>query len=206
MITIQLTLPQATLMVRDQGRRLTCLAFALCEVEHGYSPNGFLSPEYLYHSAAARSSTWGPNRGLELSPALQAAHQIALEADCPYKLTDPAFPLAPLPSGIPLFGSPAHQFPVDTTEIIRRLREGMVVGLGLMLTQAFYAPVGGRIRDGTPVVPQSGHAVAAVGLGWEEGKAFFLIRNSWGQGWGQNGSAWLSADYVQQHAQCAFGT
>jgi len=205
MITIELTFPQSTLIARDQGKRRTCLAFALCEVEHGYSPNGLLSPDYLYHSAAARSPKWFPNRGLELLPGLQGAHQIALEADCPYKLTDPAIPLPPLPSGIPLFGSPAYQFPVDTTEIIRRLRAGMVVGLGLMLTQAFYAPVGGRIRDGTSVVPQSGHAVAAVGLGWEQGKAFFLIRNSWGQGWGQNGSAWLSANYLQQHAHCAFG-
>lgn len=205
MITIELTFPQSTLIARDQGRRRTCLAFALCEVEHDHSPNGLLSPEYLYHSAAARSPKWFPDYGLDLHPALQAAHQIALEADCPYKLTDPALPLAPLPSGIPLFGSPAHEFPVDTREIIRRLRAGMVVGLGLMLTQAFYAPVGGRVRDGTPVVPESGHAVAAVGLGWKEGKAFFLIRNSWGQGWGQNGCAWLSANYLQQHAQCAFG-
>ncbi|WP_158628903.1 C1 family peptidase [Dyella choica] len=94
---------------------------------------------------------------------------------------------------------------MDTDEIIRRLREGLVVGLGLMLTHAFYAPDGDRIRDGAPIVPQSGHAVAVVGLGWEEEEAFFLIRNSWGQAWGQNGSAWLSADYIQTHAQCAFG-
>ncbi|RUL70522.1 hypothetical protein EKH80_20195 [Dyella choica] len=205
MITIELTLPQSRLSARDQGRRLTCLAFALCEVEYGYSPGGFLSPEYLYQRAAARSRSWVPNCGLQLSAALQAANQIALEVDCPYQQTEPPFPLPPLPSGVPLFGGSAHAFSMDTDEIIRRLREGLVVGLGLMLTHAFYAPDGDRIRDGAPIVPQSGHAVAVVGLGWEEEEAFFLIRNSWGQAWGQNGSAWLSADYIQTHAQCAFG-
>lgn len=205
MITVELTLPQSTLTARDQGKRLTCLAFALCEVEHRHSPNGFLSPEYLYHSAAMRTPGWLPNSALPLPSALQAASQIALEADCPYQQTGPTSPLPPLPSGIPLFGGPPHSFPVDISEIIRRLRAGAVVGLGLMLTEAFYASDSDRIRDGTPVVPQSNHAVAVVGLGWEGEKAFFLIRNSWGQRWGHNGSGWLSADYVQQHALCTFG-
>lgn len=205
MITIELTLPQSALIARDQGRRPTCLAFALCEVEYRHSQNGALSPEYLYQSAAAHSPSWAPNEGLQLSAALRVADRIALEADCPYQQTEPSFPLPPLPSGIPLFGGPAYAFSARMNDIVQRLREGSVVGLGLMLTQAFYVPDGDRIRDGTPIVPESGHAVAVVGLGWEEGRAFFLIRNSWGQAWGQNGSAWLSENYVQEHAQCAFG-
>ena len=51
-----------------------------------------------------------------------------------------------------------------------------------------------------------GHAVLAVGydddrpcvngLNGTNGKGALLIRNSWGQGWGQNGYGWLPYDYI----------
>lgn len=206
MINVELMLPQSALVARDQGRRPTCLAFALCEVEHCNAPaESILSAEYLYLSAASKSTRWRPNGGLELQPALQAARSVAIEPDCPYQPAEPTQPLPKLPAHIPLFGTPASEVPMMVGQIVQRLRHGQVAGLGLMLTEAFFRPNGDRITDGASVQPHSAHAVAAVGLGWEGTTPLFWVRNSWGAAWGRNGSAWLSGDYVQRHAIFAFG-
>ncbi|WP_432710899.1 hypothetical protein [Pseudomonas syringae] len=34
---------------------------------------------------------------------------------------------------------------------------------------------------------------------------WFLIRNSWGEAWGNNGHAWIPAKYIAAYATCAFG-
>lgn len=43
-----------------------------------------------------------------------------------------------------------------------------------------------------------GHAVAV--LGYKENERLFLIKNSFGSGWGDSGYAWITFDYVQLHA------
>jgi len=55
---------------------------------------------------------------------------------------------------------------------------------------------------------EGGHAVAAVGFddrmriknkyGGAESEGAFLIRNSWGQGWGEGGYGWLPYDYLRR--------
>ena len=75
---------------------------------------------------------------------------------------------------------------------------GTPVVLGLQLSAAFIAPsIPGF------VIPAAGdgfggHAVLVVGLGHSGGgETLFLIRNSWGDVWGDNGHAWLAADYLK---------
>jgi hypothetical protein len=53
---------------------------------------------------------------------------------------------------------------------------------------------GGKLDsyDLTTVVPDTGHAIAIVGYT----KNHFIIRNSWGTDWGDNGYAYASNDYV----------
>ncbi|MBB4767676.1 hypothetical protein DYQ94_14625 [Xanthomonas sp. LMG 8993] len=207
MISTEILAVQSTLPARDQGQRKTCLAFALTALTHPVSPIGEeLSPEYLYHSAASQSPEWVPGAGLRLAPALAAASQIALEVDCPYSPVDPPFPLPPLPTGMPLYGAPVSEIFITQAALIDELRKGKAVGIGLLLTEKFYVPNDGRVIDGGLVVPDSGHALSIVGLGWEEGIPFFLIQNSWGSGWGDAGSAWISWNYIKFHALCAFGT
>jgi len=206
MISTEVLVPLASLDARDQGRRRTCLAFALCALGHSQSPDDAgLSPEYLYHKAATLIHDWEPDAGLSLDSALAASEQIALEVDCPYQPTDPPYPLPPVPSGLPLYGAQAYELPVDARLLTDQLRQGNAVGLGLLLTDAFFTPTGGRVLDGGTVVPNSEHAVAVVGLGWESNEPFFMVRNSWGDGWGASGNAWISAQYIQLHAFCAFG-
>lgn len=206
MIAPQFAAPIASIEVRDQGQRRTCLAFAVCALGHAHSPDpAGLSPEYLYHHAASRMPNWVPNMGVSLAAALAVSSSIALERDCPYQAYDPPSPIPPVPSGTPCFGAPLVRKQAQTALLVSELQQGKAVGLGLMLTDLFYVPVQGRVLDGGSVVPNSQHAVVAVGLGWEADDPFFLIRNSWGVGWGASGCAWISSSYIHQHAICAFG-
>jgi C1A family cysteine protease len=70
--------------------------------------------------------------------------------------------------------------------------------MGLELTERFYRPhQDGRLPDmDADQLRYGAHAVVAVGHGLEGADEFLLIRNSWGDGWGDAGHAWLPLSYV----------
>ena len=164
-----------------------------------------LSPEYLYQSAALQMHGWLPDAGVSLAAALAAATvgQPA-EVDYPYRDTEPMLPIPPLPT-FHLYGIPVQYYPTDIAQIVETLRSDTPIGLGLELTESFCHPVNGIVAFETDVLPGERHAVTVVGLGWNQADPYFLVRNSWGAGWGVQGNAWLPATYVQSHAICIFG-
>lgn len=203
----EIALPQASNPARDQGQRPTCIAFALSELNLRYAPNAeALSPEYVYHRAANLTPVWAPGGGVRLGVALQAASfGQPIEADFPYQQTEPAAPVPPPPAGFGLYGTTLAMLPRDPESIAEALRCQLPVGLAIKLTRSFFDPIDGLIAFEPESVPNVLHAVTVVGLGWNEGLPFFRIRNSWGDGWGMRGQAWLSGDYIREHAICAFG-
>lgn len=207
MIKEEIILGQASQPTRDQGIRPTCIAFALTEVELMAAPGmQALSPEYLYQSAARQTPGWMPHAGVPLGAALAAATAgQPIEADYPYQAIEPTAPIPPLPNSFPLYGLPVQYYPTDIAQVIQTLRSGAPIGLGLQLTESFCRPVNGIVAFEANVRPDELHAVTAVGLGWDHTEPHFLVRNSWGAGWGIQGNAWLPATYVQSHALCIFG-
>jgi hypothetical protein len=79
------------------------------------------------------------------------------------------------------------------------LAEGRSALLTLRLTEAWYS-VG---KDGVIAPPSAtdrvllGHAVVAVG--YDAPQQRILIRNSWGERWGDGGHAWIPDSFVRQH-------
>lgn len=204
----EVVLEQAKHSVRDQGRRPTCIAFVMSELNLPFARDvDALSPEYVYQGAAHLTPAWMPGSGVTLDVALQAASfGQPIEGDFPYQIAEPIAPVAALPSTFDLYGGKIDLVPRDIESICQMLREHRPIGLGLKLTENFYVPVDGIVTfEPAALVPVVLHAVAVVGLGWEGEEPYFLIRNSWGDGWGIGGNAWLPGAYVREHAICAFG-
>lgn len=203
----EIVLPQAANPARDQGQRPTCIAFALSELNLRCAPKiQALSAEYVYQAAANMTPGWVPGTGVRLGVALQAASSgQPVETDFPYQSNEPAAPVPAPPKKFDLYGSKLRMLPRDLESIAKAIRCQRPVGIGIKLTRSFYDPTNGVIAFESEPVPNALHAVIVVGLGQNEGIPYFRIRNSWGDGWGLQGQAWLSGDYLREHAICAFG-
>lgn len=203
----EVVLRQAYLPARDQGLRPTCIAFALSEVNLQHAPDlDALSPEHLYQEAASSVKGWLPGDGIPLDLAIRAASaRQPAERDYPYQQEEPSAPVMAPPRGSLLYGGQMRLGLHDSASLIKILRDQRPVGLGLQLTPSFYCPVAGVVEYEEDIVEGALHAVVAVGLGWRSSEPYFLIRNSWGPGWGIGGNAWLPSAYIGMHAICAFG-
>lgn len=192
---------------RAQGRRPTCLAFALSDLNRPGAPAD-LSPEFLYRAAAILSPDWSPGRGITFD-AMRNASRAGQpeEAAFPYCSEEPTLPIPDLPSGLQHYGQLLQYVSADPTDIDCFITAGRPIGLGLRVTPEFFSPVGEVVGFGEQVLPGLLHAVVAIGVGHEEGcnAPWFYVRNSWGPQWGVNGHAWISGAYISAHAECAFG-
>jgi C1A family cysteine protease len=97
-------------------------------------------------------------------------------------------------------------------EILSEIRKSLATGLPAMFGFTVYSSIGQATRDGRIPFPdkgdrvEGGHAIMAVGYDDRleirhpasdaTTKGAFLIRNSWGPGWGMDGYGWLPYDYV----------
>jgi C1A family cysteine protease len=98
-------------------------------------------------------------------------------------------------------------------QLLGRIREYVAAGIPAMFGFTVYESVDQAAKGGCIPFPAGkertvgGHAVMAVGYddgrkirnaakGAKETVGAFLIRNSWGEGWGEKGYGWLPYDYV----------
>mmetsp|Transcript_45241 Transcript_45241/g.72856 ORF Transcript_45241/g.72856 Transcript_45241/m.72856 type:complete len:276 (-) Transcript_45241:167-994(-) len=95
--------------------------------------------------------------------------------------------------------SSAIKVPAEVEPIKECLAEGFPIVFGLKLTQRFFKPLeGGYIPTPDPDDPKSAeHGLHAMLLvGYNERKQVFIVRNSWGSSWGDNGYAYVPYDYI----------
>jgi len=185
--------------VRDQGKRSTCLACAASDAHmQTHSLREALSAEFLFYHAAQHMPGKDARQGITFQAAREALRTPGqpLEREWPYHAVQPN-PWTP-PVGSAFWrGDCSISITRPATEIAKFLRQDCPVVLGIKLTLDFI-----KVRA-TPAIISArgigfgGHAVLAVGLGrLKTGPTLLLVRNSWGEGWGDRGYAWLPSRYL----------
>jgi hypothetical protein len=189
--------------VRDQGARPTCLAFAASDA-HAALRGGWeaLSAEYLFHRAQQRTKR-SPHQGATLPGILDALRHDGqpFEAEWPYLKSVPedVTKWQPPPFASALYRRGGRGGGDTLTEILAQLDAGQPVITLIRLSRSFYRPAQNGIIDELPSDPPDynrRHAVVAVGHGTLQGRRMVLVRNSWGNRWGQNGHGWITEKFL----------
>lgn len=194
--------------VRDQGESGLCHSFAGAEIkniqearEKGYQQD--MSPLALAKRVKEIDGRPG-EEGSDLLSVMKALNDTGtvLEVFCPfsqYRAGSLAFP-----NEIHGYRYKAGNYARCTSvqEIKEALALGKPVALGIQCTTEIY-----EVERDLPYVPLpdkllliGGHAVAVVGyndnLSHDGHTGHLLIKNSWGEDWGDGGYGWLPYDYV----------
>lgn len=188
---------------RNQGPRPTCLAFATSDahagLRSGWAP---LSCEYAFYHAQRRAGR-PPRKGALLSSMLDVLREDGQpeESGWPYLPTTPTDLASWMPPATvgTLFGRSGEKAGASIDQIIDEMNKGRPVIVLLTLSPAFYKPTPqGVIHPAASEVPQPErrHAVIAVGHGTVDGHRAILVRNSWGEGWGDGGYGWLTEPFL----------
>lgn len=208
-IVVSMDLTPAFGGARDQGARPTCLAFASSDCHAAtLGPWEPLSCEWLYYRAqvrAGRSHADGATLGSMLD-ALRHDGQ-PIEAEWPYQQTV-AEPWTP-PVGSPaVFRAGGQILTPDFDSVVALLESGRPAIMLMTLSRSFYLPdPDGVVRAAADELPEPAvrHAVVATAHGVVDGRGAVRVRNSWGTGWGADGSAWLDRDFLTARLFAAFG-
>lgn len=116
------------------------------------------------------------------------------ESECPYSLsTLPKEWKPPTPTGDVWRRETTLGKKDIWTTVSDRVGGGAPVVLVMKIDDAFWDPVAGVV-DAPSANTRASHAVLAVGVRASPDRV--LVRNSWGEEWGDGGYAWLSSSYV----------
>ena len=183
---------------RNQGQRPTCLAFASSAAnEFKHNINDYLSAEFLYQKALAGKPGTKGLTASEVKKALQAEGQ-PNEGIFPYGTTASIKTLA---ADIAIYKAKSNIIDASPKALRKILSEGGVPIVGISITKSFYKPDPPFFLVKDEFDNHTGkHALLVVGMATLSNKEHFLVRNSWGTGWGDAGHAWLSSDYIKRNA------
>ena len=197
-VSIQLDYRSQLGPIRDQGPRPTCLSFAATAAhEFARSSRMPLSPEYLHYFASVKSRSGGIQFS-DVAFALEDSGQPA-ETKCSYNFTAPPDGWLP-PKRIDLYRRKSKSKGPSVDQLANLLDDGDLPVLGIAIPKPFFFPASPWLISSTgPVLGL--HAVVVVARGTTGATRCFLVRNSWGTGWGDKGHAWIDDAFVDQHLQ-----
>ena len=194
----------------DQGPLGSCAsnaavaALAFLEMSQGQF-RGSLSRLFVYFNARRMRGTPMQDTGSSISEIMASllAFGAPYEEMWPYDIAGFMVEPPPVAYNLALSNQAPEYARVDGADNVRAaLSSGFPVVFGIHLPQRCYAEAAqsGRISEPTPgemAHPNGGHAMLIVGYDLQDRS--YLIRNSWGPGWGDGGYARASFDILDRY-------
>jgi C1A family cysteine protease len=185
--------------VRDQGPRPLCLAFAASDL-NAMSNNVLhpLSVEYLAYYSYLREGHDNYDVGLTVESVIATL----IHDGQPDEMFLPYDPNAKAPKELNQTAHELFYIKLDKSpgfgSIDIHIKKGLATVVCVSLPPTF-----GTISSPFILDKEDGHigyhAVVIVGSGVSTcGKKFYLIRNSWGDAWGDKGHCWLSESFLSE--------
>lgn len=204
--------------VYDQLRLGSCTANAtgfLWHYEVGLEEQGkaIVCPSrlYLYYFTRLAQGTVNEDSGGTLRGAMKAAqkHGLCPETLWPYVETEYAVEPGVAADQNALHHLPSQKqyasVPQSLAEFKTLIAGGRPIAFGFSVPASFMSQE--VAQSGVMPMPKpreqivGGHAVALVG--YDDSKQAFLVRNSWGEGWGQKGYFWMPYAFATAHNWCS---
>lgn len=201
-------------MVWDQGALGSCVSNATIAMHHFVQIKEGLTPILgsrlqNYYNARVLEGTPSWDSGLMPRDALASLHHdgVAPENEWPYdlsKYTD-APPASVVADGLKSVALRYESvgFGVPYTDI-NQLKAVLAAGDPFLFGFNVYTQFDGVGADGNIEMPgpdnftlRGGHCCLVVGYDDTHRTGDFLLKNSWGTGWGMGGFAWMPYDYVK---------
>ena len=193
----------------DQGRRGTCVAFALTALHTAAIASSderlALSEEYLFWGAKKRDGRPGDGttypaavRGLSQDGQCQAEHwpydDATSHAESGYS------PSAAATADAQSRTADGRDHAAAVDEVRRALLGGSLIAIAVPVWPDFDAADGRGVASLPPNIDQLPLEHAVVIAGHDRTQNAVLIRNSWGPKWGENGYAWFE-DHILDAAK-----
>ncbi|HEV7206928.1 MAG TPA: C1 family peptidase [Jatrophihabitans sp.] len=206
--------------VYDQGRIGSCTANAIgAAVEFDLHKQGLTdfmpSRLFIYYNERAMEGHVGNDSGAAIRDGVKSVHQLGVcpESEWPYDDTPATSDGGRFPPGARDGEQPSAQCYTDAlnnraaaytrvTRDLNHMRACLATGYPFVFGFTVYESFESAAVAASGVVPMpastehvlGGHAVLAVG--YDDGQQRFVVRNSWGTGWGQHGYFTMPYDYL----------
>ena len=196
---------RASLTILDQGQEGACTGFGLAAVvnlqrrlKYGVEA-ALVSPRMLYEMAKRFDEWTGEDyEGSSIRGALRGFYNngICTAESWPYEGSDPGhLTLDRAREARQISLGAYYRVRPDIAEMHAALNEAGVVYASARVHEGWFVANDGVIEP-QPLIPNGGHAFAVVGYDADG----FLIQNSWGPGWGDDGFAIWAYQPVEKGA------